>query len=272
MLTKKLAVCGCSWSTRDTNHPGIEFGQLIADHYDLEYKNFALSGVSNFVIALQIDQALRDYNPDVFLINATTATRVELPVLSGERYDHKKLLENLNTSVHSNSIGSIFDEQIDLPLCENPFYNGGAEDSLSFAFNEHNHKIFRDYFIHFYDADVEKHKDFYVLQCALYKLKKLNKTVIFSPNTFEWAEAYDTKPDLTSDDCFDHNNMHSWDLSPQEFLPGGISEYLHIDTDRYGNDLIGSPGNEMSHHLSADAHKGYYNQLVSHISKFAIFD
>lgn len=271
MTAKKLAVCGCSWSTRDSNHPGIEFGQLIADHYNLEYKNFALAGVSNFVIALQIDQALRDYDPDVFLINATTATRVELPVLGGTRYDHKKLLENLNTTVHSNSIGSIFDEQINLPLVDNPFYNGGAEDSLSYAFNEHNHRIFRDYFIHFYDADVEKHRDFYILQCALYKLKKLNKTVIFSPNTFEWAEAYDTKPGVSNDDCFDYDNIHKWDLLPEEYVDGGVSEYLYIDCDRYGEDLVGCPGNDMSHHLSADAQQGYYKRLVSHCDTFSIF-
>lgn len=270
MSRKKLAVCGCSWSTRDSNHPGIEFGQLIADHYDLEYKNFALPGVSNFVIALQIEQALRDFDPDIFLINATTATRVELPVLNGERYNHKKLLDNLNKSVHSNSIGSIFDEQIDLPLTDNPFYNGAAEDSLSHAFNEQNHRVFRDYFLHFYDADVEKHKDFYTLQCAFYKLKKLNKTLIFSPNTFEWAEAYDTKPDLTSEDCFDVNNAYWWDLEEREYVRGGIAEYLHIDVDRYGENLEGSPGKDMSHHLSGEAHKGYHKQLVNHINKYSI--
>lgn len=270
MPNKKIAVCGCSWSTRDPNHPGIEFGQLVADHYNLDYKNFALPGVSNFVITLQIYQAIRDYDPDIFLINATTATRVELPVLNGERYNHKNLLSNLNKSVHSNSIGSIFDEQIDLKLTDNPFYNGAAEDSLNFSFNEQNHRVFRDYFLHFYDADVEKHKDFYTLQCALYKLKTLNKTVIFSPNTFEWAEAYDTKPDITSDDCFDIDNSHLWDLRPSEYVFGGIAEYLHIDTALYGEQLIGSPGNDMSHHLSGEAHKGYYKQLVDHIDQHSL--
>ena len=270
MTQQKLAVCGCSWSTRDPVSPGIEFGQLVADHYNLEYKNFALPGVSNFVIALQIDQALREYNPDIFIINATTATRVELPVLNGSRYKHKDLLANLNKSVHSNSIGSIFDEQIDLDLADNPFYNGAAEESLHFSFNEQNHRVFRDYFLHFYDADVEKHKDFYTLQCVLYKLKTLNKTVIFSPNTFEWAEAYDTKPNVTSQDCFDHNNNHQWDLSPEEFVVGGIAEYLQVDTDRYGPQLTGSPGNNMSHHLSGAAHSGYAKQLIDHIDKFSI--
>jgi hypothetical protein len=270
MPEQKLAVCGCSWSTRDPVYPGIEFGQLVADHYSLQYKNFALPGVSNFVIAMQIDQALRDYDPDIFIINATTATRVELPVLNGTRYNHTALLDNLNKSVHSNSIGSIFDEQIDLALVDNPFYNGAAEDSLNFSFNEHNHRVFRDYFLHFYDADVEKHKDFYTLQCVLYKLKSLNKTVIFSPNTFEWAEAYDTKPEITTDDCFDYDNSHRWDLSTQEFVDGGIAEYLHVDTALYGPQLTGSPGNNMSHHLSGAAHAGYAAQLIAHIDKFAL--
>ena len=66
----KLAVCGCSWSSVDQEHKGIEFGSLISSHLNAEYINLAKPGCSNFGIALQVDYALKHYDPDVFIINA----------------------------------------------------------------------------------------------------------------------------------------------------------------------------------------------------------
>ncbi len=64
----KLAVCGCSWSSVDSEHKGIEFGSLISSHLNAEYYNLAKPGCSNFGIALQVDYALKHYDPDVFII------------------------------------------------------------------------------------------------------------------------------------------------------------------------------------------------------------
>ena len=60
----KLVVSGCSWSSRDRKQPGIEFGQLVADHFGWDYVNTAVVSASNFVIRLQIQYAIENLKPD----------------------------------------------------------------------------------------------------------------------------------------------------------------------------------------------------------------
>ena len=76
----KLAVCGCSWSSRDANHPNHEFGQFIADYFDAEYHNLAVPACTNFGIRLQLDHAIDVLNADFVIINATTPTRIDFKI------------------------------------------------------------------------------------------------------------------------------------------------------------------------------------------------
>ena len=64
----KLAVCGCSWSSRDPNYPDTEFGYFISKDLDWDYKNYGRSGCDNFGIRLQVDQAIKD-NADFVIVN-----------------------------------------------------------------------------------------------------------------------------------------------------------------------------------------------------------
>ena len=54
--------------------------------------------------------------------------------------------------------------------------------------NKDTHALLKQYFLHFYDPDIERYKQYFILQNGLDKLLKNNINFIFSPNTFEWAE------------------------------------------------------------------------------------
>lgn len=274
----KLAVCGCSWSSRDPEYPGTEFGQFLADYLNVEsYVNLAKPGCSNFGIALQVDYALKHYNPDLFIINATTATRTEF-ILPNKRYypsvgwdsvtfsmgklekSSHELAPGYKTgydpSILIDSYGSIFDDDISKNLKDNPF-----SDRYDGVFTESTFEIFKKWFLHFYNADIDKHKQFYMLQSVFYKLQKHNKKFVFSPNTFDWAEAYDLKDGIENEDLYTET---TWDIDSANFMQNGISSYLYLADDIYGS-WQDSPGTQMSHHLPVESQLAYFTDLLDHI-------
>jgi|TARA_B110000858_G_scaffold197569_1_gene259706 hypothetical protein len=266
----KLAVCGCSWSSRDKIHPNIEFGQFIADYFDAEYHNLAIEGMSNFGIRLQIDYAIDVLKADFVIINATTATRVDLKLPSDEyqivdaiakpigefqRYDHRQGWDNIDKTFIADSLGSIFDEDLD-----KSFNNNHRVTHLSKVFNEKNHTVFKQHFLNFYDSDIERHKQYYILQSGLDRLTKTNTQFVFSPNTFEWAEGMTMSNSLLEYSL----EPFKWDIPDENILNPGISETLHTCDNVYGS-WENSPGTEMSNHLPIESHIEYGQQVIKHI-------
>jgi hypothetical protein len=261
----RIAVCGCSWSSRDPHQPNFEFGQVVADYYGAEYKNYAVPGCSNFVIALQIEQSLIDFDPDLVIINATTVTRDDFKILSSDtRYDHTKLLNSLGDTLYSNSMGSMFDD--DLRKSLDDIY----DKNLSQVFaSQSKHDLYKKWFLTFYDADINKHKQYYQLQCMLYKLQSMQKSVVFSANTFEWTESYDLKTHDESKNFAD--TKHVWDIPDKFMLRRGISDTLDISDLIYGS-WENSPGTIMSNHLAPACHQDYASHVINHINRYKLIN
>ena len=275
----KLAVCGCSWSSRDKIHPNLEFGQFIADYFDADYTNLGREACTNFGIRLQIDYAIDVLKADFVIINATTPTRVDLklpsneyqviddksiPVGEFERYDHQLGWDNMDKTFLSESIGSIFDDDLEKTLTQNNrFLSNGVHalgQPLSKVFDDRTHNIFKQYFLNFYDPDIERHKQYYILQNGLDRLLKTNTQFVFSPNTFEWAEGMSM-----SNSLLEYNlEPFKWDIPDCNLLKDGIAETLHVCDEVYGN-WEDSPGTEMSNHLPIESHIKFSKQVIKHI-------
>jgi len=72
----KIAVCGDSILSADTDLPGTHFTELL---HSTEYTNVARIGCSNSCIRLQLDRAI-ELNPDLIILGATDHNRYEVPV------------------------------------------------------------------------------------------------------------------------------------------------------------------------------------------------
>lgn len=261
----KIAVCGCSWSSRDPVNPGFEFGQIVADYYGAtDYRNYAIPGCSNFIIALQVEQALNDFQPDLIIINATTVTREDFKITNSSRYSHVEMLSSLGSTLYSNSIGSIFNEDINNTLSE-----CHERSSLEEVFTEQTHQLYKQWFLQFYDADIVKHKQYYLLQSVLYKLQIKQIPFLFSPNTFEWTEGWDLKtndPELNFTD-----NNHIWDIPHQNMLLTGVSDTLSVSDEIYGS-WENSPGTTMSNHLAPECHQAYAAHIITHLNSYKLIN
>jgi len=76
---KKLITCGCSWMSRSIQVPNSHYSELLAADLQYELTTYALPGMSNGGIALQIEQAIRD-KPDLILFNTTSFDRIEFSI------------------------------------------------------------------------------------------------------------------------------------------------------------------------------------------------
>lgn len=92
----KIAVCGCSFSAVSNleKFKGTHWSEIIAENLSAELYNYARQGISNGVVRLQIEEAIK-IKPDWVFINATTPDRIEFP-LEPQIYDKRKGLKNFN--------------------------------------------------------------------------------------------------------------------------------------------------------------------------------
>jgi hypothetical protein len=91
----KIAICGCSFSACSTieEYKGTHWSELL-DH---DVYNFARQGVSNSVIRLQIDEAVK-INPNLVIINATSPDRLDVPI-NVQGYNKQQGLKNFNYNI-----------------------------------------------------------------------------------------------------------------------------------------------------------------------------
>jgi len=79
-MKKKLVSCGCSFMAIDSeDHSTTSFLDLYCQQKDLHHVSLARSGATNFLIRLQIEEAIRR-NADFIVIGTTTSDRMEIPI------------------------------------------------------------------------------------------------------------------------------------------------------------------------------------------------
>jgi hypothetical protein len=116
----KLVVCGCSFSSPvEGEFKGTHWAELLSAELGADLIVLARQGVSNNVIRIQIDEAIK-LNPDLVIINSTTPDRIEFPIdpdlstVDPEKYttykytayDAEKGLKNFNYPGHDNTMVS----------------------------------------------------------------------------------------------------------------------------------------------------------------------
>lgn len=278
---KNLIVCGCSWSSRDRTQPGVEFGQLVANHFQHNYYNLAVVSASNFVIRLQIDYAIKNLKPDLFIINWTTPARIEWN-FSNKKYDPLKGIKDISYVTSLESPDNRYHPagaNIDPALAFSTFQSILNEDlsadfddvletypGLSQTLTKDKWQSFRNYYCNLYDTELEFHKQVFVLQSAVQELQNNNIPFLMSPNTINFFHNLQI---FNNDNKPFKDEFHSmFNFIPQENLIQGVASMLaEVDNELYG-DYENNPGRFLSSHISPDAHKVYAEKyLIPSIEK-----
>ena len=96
-MIKKLGVCGCSWSSEDIAPlEATGYGTYVTKLLDIpEYKNYGRPSSSNYVIRMQVEQAIKD-GCDFIIVVWTNVERVEWITPSPDYFVPDKGLKNVS--------------------------------------------------------------------------------------------------------------------------------------------------------------------------------
>ena len=281
-----LIVSGCSWSSIDKKYPGIEFGQLLADHYGWQYHNTSVISATNFIIRLQIQYAIENLDPDLMIINWTNPARIEWN-FAGKEYNPLKGIKQVTytTGEHSpNDEHHPAGELIDPTIAFNTFQSLFCEDlNLSFqevcdvypimssTCSEQNWKALRHYYTNLYDTALECHKQIYIMQSAIHELQTHKIPFLMSPNTLDFLHDLQTlKGETDPQKILKDSYYPLWDMIPEKNKIDGVASMLsEVDSKLYDN-YDKNPGRFLSSHISPEAHKVYAEKLISSIDNLIV--
>ena len=171
----KLVVCGDSFMSPVIDETkGLHFTELLSKELGWNLISLARGGVSNNVIRLQIEEAIK-MNPDCVLIGLTSPDRFEFPLAKGE---HMFLpyagLANINyqgypdSSVNSN-IFDIVRPSLHSTTLSNIFNNNNED-----MFNVDEIDTLRKWFNIFYDFYYKVQQDAWVIYGGLRRLEDMD--------------------------------------------------------------------------------------------------
>jgi hypothetical protein len=159
----KLAVCGCSFSATVSSVPGTHWSEILAEHLGAELINLAQRGCSNRVIRLQIDEAIKS-SPDLVIVSATIADRIEWPTSSAARPRTLKDMQygNNNHNMRSTSISSVV-------------------NSTGHPVTEERKQAVEQYLLHLYDTAWQDQIDNWVLTSGLWTMVDMGINFLYNP-------------------------------------------------------------------------------------------
>ena len=268
----KVAICGCSWSSRDETQPNTEFGSMVTEYITREYEesfylNLSTVGASNFVIRNQIDFAIDTAEADLVIVNWTTPTRIEWnhnpnasfnPTLTIENFDYsinptklvnRKHVVDCNPAMAFNSITTMLDED----RFDHFLTSTMGEQGLPIT--EEMFNSFKKYYLYWYDSKLELAKQIHLVKSAVFDLEVNDIPYLMSPNTLFFLQ------DI-------NENAHYWEKLV-DFIPGrkrikGVASMLreHDEELKGWNDYSKTPGAKLTYHISPQAQKHYFNNYL----------
>ena len=173
MHKKKIAICGASDCFPDPDYPKIswmeKFELLTANSFEI--CNFAVEGASNFLIMLQVEQALETC--DIIIVNFTSSVRFEYCVK--DQHGQGQLLDRFYRFYQS--------EQ------KNHDWSMICASALSMhkvpVLTTEQKQLIKEFYTHFHDMDLDVKKNSVFIKHALNILIASRKKFTFSLGGFE---------------------------------------------------------------------------------------
>lgn len=216
---KTVYSCGCSFMS--SNSDDVGFVDLYAEQKGFKHVNLARSGATNFLIRLQIEEAIAQ-NADYLVIGATSSERIDFPIpskehllkfpvtihdvdyhgyhSSGEEYVHG------DPKIISDSINNWTTEFYHIVPHNNFLRKEVPQESI---------EAMKHYLAYLHNQHLAQAKDYYIIAEGLRKLLELGKQFVFisGPLAFQdWIFI----------------DRRSWTKSPQPWdMPYGLDKSVN---------------------------------------------
>lgn len=251
MAMKKLAVCGCSFMTSSyhayqlikgaswPDYSEVEYltdcevKREIFDHWRYEHKlhfidlyiqsknlsyiNLAYGGASNFLIRLQIEEAIK-FKPNYMIISATSSDRIDIPL---REFQYNKLTRNYDNNQSEKHItggdNGILASEVDE---KNLIVWPGMPECQTMSSDKKT--AIKHYLNYLDDYKLNEIKNYYIIKSGLMMLETLNIPYIFLPGPLKHL-------DWEGFSCWPTDKTQPWDyattdvyFSDGNHLPGSI--------------------------------------------------
>ena len=214
---KKIYICGDSFGCPDLGWTIKPWPQLLGNKLGFEYQiiNLSISCASNFLIRIQVDQAIENRANFVILL-ATTCTREQGQV-------HQ--IKNPHLSIYDRFV-KIGQDDPARDTRDLACYSLRSLDDTCVFDREHIHAI-KDYNSRIFNLDLAIQQNQYIIESSLYTLRQNCIPFIFDQGGFENPMFGDVRK---TDYFFEFDNNRSkinqWTLSTQ--LPKSKLPHIHI--------------------------------------------
>ena len=175
----KMILCGDSFMTPVTTHPGTHFSEIVAEQLGFELTAYSRGGMSNGGIAIQIDTAIKE-KPDFILVGTTLPDRIEYPVRSGGDDRTEFTVKDIQYK-HQDSVSShytwlnVAPNLVSTNLVE--LIGNATTDPKHFSYNidtceepVKKSKVINDWFRYLYHPGWKRQTDQWMMYAMLHKL------------------------------------------------------------------------------------------------------
>ena len=218
----KLAVCGCSWSSECEKNPNTGFGTHLSNLLVAKYKKFARPSASNFIIRLQVEQAIKE-KFDLVVVVWTNVERVEWHMVNSRKYyPHKGLQDvsyrdykdsNNNPAKDSSGAEIITAESLNSMGLDKSFDHlkqSWGPDTVKKKITEQQWTTWKQFYTHNYDYEIEAHKQYFYVESAVHSLQQNNIQFVMAPG---YPDIIDHTPVQPTDEYEDN-----WSIIPEQNL------------------------------------------------------
>lgn len=175
------------------------FLDMYAIEKKCNYINIAQGAASNFMIRLQIEQAIK-LKPDYVIVGATSSDRIDIPI---KNFKHDLLIRNFDTRTEEElGITNDIISKLDPNFFSTTSNSGAVFNTLS----DNIKTAMKYYATYLFNNNLNLTKDFYLIQSGLSKLKENNISYVFIPGPLrdkDWSDQHIVWP---SDTC------QPWDM------------------------------------------------------------
>lgn len=188
MAVKTLYTCGCSFMSMDPYcGPIRSFLQMFAEYKTLNHVSLARSGATNFLIRLQIEEAIQ-HDADFVIIGATSSDRIDIPVaesvpcpvkLQDVDYQGYASVSEINVQGQARVISDSLNNWTQGLFMHSNHKRGVSADKV---------EAIKHYVANLHNFNLEQTRDYFIIADGVRRLQQLDKPFVFMAGPMNWLD------------------------------------------------------------------------------------
>ena len=155
------------------------FLDLYANHQELHHVSLARIGATNFMVRLQIDEAIKN-QADYVILSTVPSDRIDVVLDSNLEHDFFELKNIIYRNYKSKSVQNIADQ--DNKILSDSIYNA---TEIRMELSKDQKRAIQIYISDLHNSSLQRQKDYYMISDGLRRLQKYRIPFLLIPDCME---------------------------------------------------------------------------------------